>query len=105
MTAPGGPGETAGVYAVHAFGEGMTQLAKVFLQHPELKWIQATSNPDGHVDIIVNAGTGVLHSWIHALSPGAHRKQDLYSLQSGAAIEEIVIDGPLTVHVRPGGAR
>jgi len=89
--------------AVHAFGEGMTQLAQVFLAHPELNWLQATSNPDGHVDIIVHAGPGVLRDWVHALSPAARRKQDLYSLQSGAAIEDVLIDGPLSVHVRPTG--
>jgi hypothetical protein len=96
---PGGPGQTAQVYQVANFSNGMARLAQVFLDHPELVWLRANTNPDGHVDIIVNAGTGVLHAWVHAL-PSARRKQDLYSLHSGAAIEEILTDGPLTVHVR-----
>jgi len=35
--------------------------------------------------------------------PEARRKQDLFSLQSGAAVEEILVDGFLTIHVRPRG--
>lgn len=98
----GGMGDTAGAYAVHGFSEGMTRLAALFQSHPELLWVRATADPAGHVDIIVDAGTGVLHAWVHAL-PEARRKQDLFSLQSGAAIEEVLTDGSLTVHVRPRG--
>jgi hypothetical protein len=93
-------GETASAHAVHSFSEGMTRLAALFSSHPELMWVRATADPSGRVDIIVDAGTGVLHNWVHAL-PEARRKQDLFSLQSGAAIEEVLIDGTLTVHVRP----
>ena len=99
---PGGPGDTANVYAVHGFSEGMTRLAQLFTLHPELLWVRATADPAGHVDIIVDAGTGVLHAWVHAL-PEARRKQDLFSLQSGAAVEEVLMDGLLTIHVRPRG--
>jgi hypothetical protein len=102
MTAPGGPGEAANVYAVHSFSEGMTRLADLLRAHPELVWVRATATPAGHVDIIVDAGTGVLHQWVHAL-PEARRKQDLFSLQSGAAVEEVLVDQSLTIHVRPRG--
>ncbi len=102
MTALGGPGETAGTYAVHSFSEGITRLANLLSQHPELVWVRASTDTAGHVDIIVDAGTGVLHRWVHAL-PEARRRQDLFSLQSGAAIEEVLIDGSLTIHVRPRG--
>lgn len=97
---PGALGETAAAYQVAKFSDGMARLAQVFLDHPELVWLKANSNPDGHVDIIVNAGTGILHDWVHAL-PFARRKQDLYSLHSGAAIEEVLTEGPLTIHIRP----
>lgn len=99
MTAPGA-GETAGVYSVHSFSEGITRLADLLKSHPELVWVRASADPAGHVDIIVDAGTGVLHDWVHAL-PTARRKQDLFSLHSGAAVEEVLIDGSITVHVRP----
>jgi hypothetical protein len=101
----GGMGEVAGVYAVHSFSEGMARLAQLLTAHPELVWVRATADPAGHVDIIVDAGTGVLHRWVHAL-PDARRKQDLFSLHSGAAVEEVLLDGTITVHVRPrGGAK
>lgn len=104
MTAPGGPGETGAAYATHAqltaFGAGMALLAQVFTAHPELRGLQATVDHAGHVDIIAYAETGVLRDWIRAL-PTARRSQDLFTLQSGAAIEELLIDGSLTVHVRP----
>lgn len=106
MSAPGGIGETAGSYAavakVDSFSQGMSQLAELFQHHPELRWVQASTDPTGHVDIIVLAGTGILRDWVHAL-PNARRKQDLFSVHSGAAFEDLLIDGPLTVHVRPGG--
>ncbi len=98
----GSMGETAGVHAVHSFSEGMTRLAQLFTLHPELLWVRATADPAGHVDIIVDAGTGVLHAWVHAL-PEARRKQDLFSLQSATAVEEVLMDGLLTIHVRPRG--
>lgn len=100
MTTLGGPGQTAGAYAVHSFSEGITRLADLLKSHPELVWVRATADPAGHIDIIVDAGTGILHNWVHAL-PAARRKQDLFSLQSGAAVEEVLLDGSLTVHVRP----
>lgn len=99
---PHGIGETASAYSMQSFSEGMTRLAELLRSHPELVWVRASADPAGHVDIIVDAGTGVLHSWVHAL-PTARRKQDLYSLHSGAAIEEVLVDGSLTVHVRPRG--
>jgi hypothetical protein len=106
MSAPGGIGETAGTYKavndVAQFTDGMARLAELFLHHPELKWLQATTDPAGHVDIIVSAGTGVLRDWVHAL-PSARRKQDIYSIHSGAAYEELLVDGFLTVHVRDRG--
>ena len=95
-------GQTAGAYAVAGFSEGITRLADLLRAHPELVWVRATADPAGHVDIIVDAGTGVLHHWVHAL-PAARRKQDLFTIHSGAAIEEILFDGSLTVHVRPRG--
>lgn len=105
---PGGPGETASTYAavreIDQFSNGMARLAALFSDHPELKWLSATTDPTGHVEIIVNAGTGILRDWVHAL-PTARRKQDLYSVHSGAAIEEILIEGPITVHVRPRGGQ
>ena len=97
---PHGPGDTAGTYAVHSFSEGIARLANLLNQHPELIWVRASADTAGHVDIIVDAGTGVLHNWVHAL-PAARRKQDLFTIHSGAAIEEILVDGSLTVHVRP----
>lgn len=97
---PGGLGATAGAYSVQSFNEGIARLAELLRSHPELVWVRAMADPAGHVDIIVDAGTGVLHNWVHAL-PTARRKQDLFSLHSGAAIEEILVDGSLTVHVRP----
>ena len=102
MTPPGGPGQTAGVYAIQSFNEGIARLADLLKSHPELVWVRAMADTAGHVDIIVDAGTGVLHNWVHAL-PVARRKQDLFSIHSGAAIEEILVDGSLTVHVRPRG--
>jgi hypothetical protein len=93
-------GETAGLYSVQSFTEGITRLADLLKSHPELVWVRASADPAGHVDIIVDAGTGVLHAWVHAL-PSARRKQDLFSIHSGAAIEEVLVDGSLTVHVRP----
>lgn len=97
-------GETAGTYKavqdVASFTAGMARLAELFVSHPELQWLQATTDPTGHVDIIVSAGTGVLRDWVHAL-PAARRKQDLFSIHSGAAFEELLLDGSLTVHVRP----
>jgi hypothetical protein len=95
-------GETAGAYAVAGFSEGIARLADLLKAHPELVWVRASADTAGHVDIIVDAGTGVLHNWVHAL-PTARRKQDLFSLHSGAAVEEVLIDGTLTVHVRPRG--
>lgn len=102
MTAPGGMGEVAGAYSVHSAMEGIARLAELMKSHPELVWVRASADPAGHVDIIVDAGTGVLHNWVHAM-PSARRKQDLFSIHSGAAVEEILIDGSLTVHVRPRG--
>lgn len=101
---PGGIGQTASVYAAHAqvtqFSLGMARLSELFHDHPELRGLQATVDQAGHVDIIAYAETGVLRDWIRAL-PTARRSQDLFTLQSGAAIEELLIDGSLTVHVRP----
>lgn len=100
MTTPSGPGDTANVYAVHIFSEGMASLAVLFSAHPELRGLQATVDQLGHVDIIAYAETGVLRDWIRAL-PAARHTHDLYTLQSGAAIEDVLRDGLLTVHVRP----
>lgn len=106
MSPQGELGATAGTYKamqdVAAFTDGMARLAQLFVSHPELQWLQATTDPTGHVDIVVSAGTGVLRDWVHAL-PSARRKQDIYSIHSGAAFEELLVDGPLTVHVRPRG--
>lgn len=106
MSTPDGPGLTGSAYAavakVDSFSQGMSRLAELFIAHPELHWLQASTDPSGHVDIIVTAGTGVLRDWVHAL-PAARRKQDLFSVHSGAAFEDLLIDGSLTVHVRPGG--
>lgn len=98
MTA--GMGETAGAYSVHSFAEGMARLTALFTSHPELKGLAATVDSGGHVDIIVQAEPGVLHNWVHAL-PTASRTKGLFSIHSGSAFEEILRDGPLTVHVRP----
>jgi hypothetical protein len=105
MTAPGGPGITGSAYAavahIDSFSQGMARLAELFTSHPELRWMQASTDPEGHVDIIVSAGTGVLHSWVHAL-PTARRTKDLYSVHSGAAYEDVLTEGMLKVHVRKG---
>jgi hypothetical protein len=98
----GGMGDTAGVYAVHSFSEGMARLATLFQSHPELKGLQATVDQMGHVDIIAYAEHGVLRDWIHAL-PEAKRSKGLFTLQSGLAYEEVLTEGPLTIHVRPRG--
>lgn len=106
MTAPSGPGETAAAYSAHnhatAFGAGMALLAQVFTTHPELRGLKATVDEVGHVDIIAYAETGVLRDWIRAF-PAATRTQGLFTLQSGAAFEDLLQEGALTVHVRPRG--
>jgi hypothetical protein len=97
-------GETASAHAVSQFHAGMSRLAWLFSQHPELKGLQATVDQQGHVDIIVNAGAGVLHDWVHAL-PEAKRTRGLFSLQSGPAFEELLTADHLTIHVRPKGGQ
>ncbi|HEY9373271.1 hypothetical protein [Streptomyces sp.] len=97
---PGGAGETAVVYQVTQFRDGMARLAHLFRLHPELKGLRATVDEVGHVDIIAVAEAGVLHDWIHAL-PAARREKALFSIHSGLQLEEVLRDGPLTVHVRP----
>lgn len=99
MSPQGELGPTASAYKVSRFADGMA-LAWLFSQHPELKGLAATIDQSGHVDIIAHAETGVLRDWIRAL-PTARHTQDLYTLQSGAAFEHVLIDGSLTVHVRP----
>lgn len=99
---PGAIGETAQTYKVTQFRDGMARLAHLFQIHPELKGLQATVDRQGHVDIIAVAEPGVLHDWIHAL-PAARREKALFSIHSGLELEEVLIDGPLTVHVRPKG--
>lgn len=96
----GGLGDTAGVYSVHSFAEGMARLTALFASHPELRGLAATVDQVGHVDIIATAEPGVLRNWIHAL-PTARRERGLFTLHSGAAFEEVLREGSLTVHVRP----
>lgn len=95
-------GETAAAHAVSQFHAGMTRLAWLFSQHPELKGLQATVDQRGHVDIIAYADHGVLRDWIHAL-PEAKRTKGLFTLQSGPAFEELLTADHLTIHVRPKG--
>ena len=97
---PGAVGQTAVVYQVTQFRDGMARLAHLFQIHPELRGLRATVDEGGHVDIIAVAEAGVLHDWIHAL-PAARREKALFSIHSGLALEEVLRDGPLTVHVRP----
>lgn len=99
MTAPGGMGEVAGAYSVHSFAEGMARLTALFSSHPELKGLAATVDSVGHVDIIAVAENGVLRDWIRALPTAEHRR-DLYSVHYGHEWEEVLVEGPLTVHVR-----
>lgn len=98
-TAPGALGESAGAYSVHSFAEGMARLTALFASHPELKGLAATVDSGGHVDIIAVADNGVLRDWIRAL-PGARHHKDLYSVHYGHEWEEVLSEGPLTVHVR-----
>jgi len=102
VSTPGGIGDTAGVYAVHTFSEGMARLATLFSSHPELRGLQATVDQLGHVDIVAVAEPGVLHDWIHAL-PSARREKGLFTLHSGPAYEEVLQAEGMTVHVRPRG--
>lgn len=97
---PGAVGETAGVYQVAQFSEGMARLAGLFTAHPELKGLLATVDAAGHVDIVAHADHGVLRDWIRALPTARHTK-GLFTLQSGPAFEEVLTEGSLTVHVRP----
>lgn len=104
MTTPSGMGEVAGVYAAHSFTAGMTRLAALFVDHPELQGLHAEVDQAGHVDIIAVGEPGVLRSWVHAL-PAARRERGLFTLHSGPCWEEVLQDPSLglTVHVRPTG--
>lgn len=99
-TTPGALGETAAIYKTQAFTTGMARLAALFVQHPELQGLHAEVDHAGHVDIIAIGEPGVLRDWSHAL-PAARRERGLFTLHSGAAWEDVLVDGALSIHVRP----
>lgn len=90
MTAPGGLGQTAGVYKV----------CELFKSHPELHYHSITIHESGRIEVAVDGGTGVVHDWARAL-PNRRETVGLARTAYGSTEAVVLTEEPIVVTVRP----
>ena len=90
MTAPGGLGETAGVY----------KLCQLFTANPALHYRSITIHENGRIEIACDGGTGVVHDWARAL-PNRRETVGLATTAYGSTEAVVLTEDMLTVTVRP----
>ena len=85
---------------------GLGQLCQLFTANPALHYRQITILANGHIDIAVDGGTGIVHDWARAL-PNRRESVGLASTAYGSTEAVVLTEELITVTVRPpftGGA-
>jgi hypothetical protein len=109
VTAMGGPGETAGVYAAaHSlFADRLAEVAALFLTFPKVQATSIVITPQGRIEITAEGIHGVLRDWSHAV-PEHKLRTALVATAYGADEADVIESEHIRVTVRrplvgPGG--
>lgn len=88
--APHGLGETAVVM----------RLCQLFTANPSLHYRQIVIRENGHIEIAVDGGTGIVHDWCRAL-PNRRETVGLATTAYGSTEAVVLTEDCICVTVRP----
>ena len=90
MTAPGGLGETVGVY----------KLCQLFKSHPDLHYRSIVIHENGRIEIAADATNGQVKSWARAL-PNHRETVGLAATAYGSTEAVVLTEDLIAVTIRP----